>query len=277
MFITEDLLKDSPLEAICNMINDKFLLDLNYLHVVLVSLEQITTLTTRIKLKRDVSSDEVLSFTFSKINLTNHFGSLVNVSVKDLPINSKQLIESLLPEGSQVCSSDLEELSLDEFGKTFTIKANPESLRFRGSVNVLLVDGYNPVVENKNSLFLPDLHLIDNVKHPTLNNASFMVYSVDFSRVREILRQANGTFPDPKWLAGTMSEYSGHNFVGIPYIDRNNIVHTIDPNPQYKVVYNGPTTGCNFAARKDLENVLILELNTAFCIGSVGNLMLHYN
>ncbi len=289
MLITEDLLKEHPLEALCNMINSKFFLELEPFTTKIVSLVKLTDGATEVTIDRKVSTREDNQFpkvsnkvfVYNRLNL-RRLSPIVPLTLvsSELPVSLFKLLEKHCIESDIVLDkTDIEDLDIMEYDKDYSVAAGESSLRFYGDLQVKVVMGVKQSIAPATVVTFPSFYAPDNISNLSIFSAAASTYHVDFTMAREFLRyiKPGGIYTNIKELARLISKYTKLDFVSKPYIARNNLTHeVIDDLPRYNVIYNGPT-GLNFPARKDLSNVLIIKLNPTYCNGMIGNLMLHYN
>lgn len=289
-FTLEALLHEHPLEAFCNLINDKFLYDLNPFTTIITDIVDLDGEHVEIYIDRKISNRSsnqlkdlsVDSFILRRLDLgyiSNN--TVIDFTVETLPQSAFELLETYCKDKNIILTrDDIEDIDLLEYDKSYTIKANEKSLRFRGTIEITL--NKIPVALNNLSIcYLPDVQTLDNKNSLAHYNGTACTMWINFTAEREILRQVGlkDDFPSAKELASIISKYSPFNFVATNYLRQSNITNYLDSNgvPRYKVLFHGSTIDSPYVTRNDLENVLILELNPSFCNNIMGRLFLHYN
>lgn len=289
-FTLEELLHEHPLEAFCNLINDKFLYDLNPFTTTIENIIDLDGEHIEIYINRKISDRpsnqlkplNVDSFILKRLDLGYIAdNNKIDFTVDTLPQSAFKLLETYCKNKNIVLTrDDVEDIDLLEYDKTYIVKANNKSLRFKGTLELTLKK--IPVALNNLSIcYLPDVQTLDNINSLAHYNGTACTMWINFTREREILRQVGlkKDFPSAKELASIISKHSPFNFVATNYLRQSNITNYLDSNgtPQYKVLYHGTTIDSPYVTRNDLENVLILELNPNFCNNVMGRLFLHYN
>lgn len=286
--IQESLLLDDPLEAIVNIINSKYSLNLKPKLVKIVEIESIGGPNIRLTIDYpldDATTNNIKplhtnSFILRRLNLANVNPNRLIIKSNDLPIadfeNFKQLFLNL---GILITLDDFEDVLIDEYDTPFLLKAKDTSLRFYGETYIKLIRDERVDIGNYSIDTFPEGLLTDTILIGTRQNADVLTYGYDFTKYREYLiglRPDNNALPYPTLLR-VLKSVTDIDFVFNNIRSPYNLTYNYDNGVySYKIVYNG-RTNLEHLARKDMDNVLILEINSSLNTNLSGNLYIHYN
>lgn len=276
MLLTVDLLREHPLETICDAINHKYNFQLDPSLIEIETLEDLGDGLTKVTIdyKRSISPTNVLpvitekTFTYKRLHVRHLFKD-INIIDDVLPKTTLDLMRLNNPE-FLIDRLDIINEDILTHGVDYNLKANPESLRFYGEgyFDVGYVNRLDIGTLNNNNF--PNLIKLENHSNVDNYNGSIILRGFDFSLHSLELK----TFRE-------MNKETIRNLIRIINAINNRMFVDSSELVEYnlrgsKIVYNGSTSKL-FNVRKDLDSCLIIELDSNFCSNINGYLLMHYN
>lgn len=282
MYITRDYCKTDPWHAIIDMINNEYYLELQYDAVEIERFQPITHSYTRLVLKnKDGTPLPKSEFFYDRLDLNEFFRGGIEIEIDDvsLPYSTLDLIKKISQINDIVFTvDDLECQVYDLYDWTYSVKANYNSLRFVGSMNIVL---RNTLKINLASV--TNVHEFPEVvKLPALAGkgaGAYITPQFDFTYYRDSLIPVttNSNWPSALELSVILKKVTKLPFTAKPSEYDYNIVSSIvDGEMRYKVLYNGFVIP-EWSHRTDITNVLVIGLSDTLCKNYSGYLLLHYN
>ncbi len=284
-FSDENLLKETPWQALIDMINAKFLLRLDSKTTILKELIPGTGVDTTIKIDafRNSTLPELTqdTFTYQRLRLEDFFPSALQINTIVAPTNSWIVANTIFKGlGIVIDRNDFiyEEIETLADLSHYVLKANPYSLRWVGEV---VINGGWDLIDL--STHLTYLNLTETLQYPTdVEDTIFGIFNTtpfNFTRFNNELRGVK------EWSSGTTSlrlaailtDITQKHWICEGTLNPYNICSELNQGDASHVcVYNGPVNGYR-TARRDIRNVLVLQLNEQFCSNISGQILLHYN
>lgn len=288
MLMTEELLKEKPWTAVCNMINNRFGYQLSPYTTKLISFNPVANNRVAIEIERKRSSRETntvpvlenTSFTYKRLPLNYLTAVVTEIDGLELPVTAQEALQHLVNDRHWVITSeDLIPLILSDYSEAYTIQANPESLRFYGSVRVTVNNSNRKDLAYYSKFTFPNSNVLESRSDVSKFNGCYLITCYDFTEHREYLKTINRdtAYPDARRLGSLLNLVTGLEFVGSHIAEKYNITSKIDQGLALaEVVYNGLVIP-KYSERKDTTHVLVIKLNPTFCTNVLGTLLIHYN
>lgn len=291
MLTTTDYLKLSPWEALIEIINQKYFLDLDSATTKMLAFTPGVGTRTAIQLSADRSTrpGNLLppsmnrTFHYDRLDLTAYFGAdpVVIPGVR-APISTHTLVTRLSAQTGIVFDKNdfvNEIVMTDAQLADYTLLAHPRSLRWVGT---LRLTGSAPRTALDTAVTQANLTQVLALSHNQPGKLegphAFMPY--DFTVYRHELRaiKPNRLTLPPKRLAAILNDsVSGLG----PWVVSGdavgwNLAHDIvEDEPVYRVLHNG-LISARWSPRDDSRYVLVLQLSPTLCTNVGGHLLLHY-
>lgn len=290
MLDINDYLKLTPWDALIEMVNQKYLVNLDSKATELLDFTPGVGTETSITLKiqRSNAQGNLLpnfdqrTFTYSRLDLASYFASNpVNLTGFKVPVSTYSIIKRITQlTGIQFDHNDfINEVIHDETVlANFELTAHPRSLRWVGEAALPIVatkSDLSDVIVNPNS---------DALKLPsgqsTKIQGQHLLMPFDFTLYRNdmlALNVVDAVIP-PARLVSIINKVTRNinNWVCDGTPSAYNIAESIqDDLAVYKVLYNGPVIS-KWSPRTEMRNVVVLQLSDTLCTNIAGNLLLHY-
>lgn len=289
MYITRDYCKSSPWTAICDMINDACLTQLNPGTTQLVSLVALGATKTQIVIDVNISTTAdnsippvpLTTYTYDRLDLATFFkqSSAYRISGMKLPVTTMDIAKLIGKDNDIVF--DLEDFIHERYTAyspttDLIIRASPKSLRFVGQMRVRLINTLK-----RDFSALGTVLEFPNVNIPYVADVTvgdFLSSALDFTVHRDLLRSLPiGWTHETGKLANILTKATGRYWITRPYTTDYNLAASIlDGEPVALIRYNGPPVP-EWSNSTTYNNVLVLELNPDYCPNVTGHLRLHYN
>lgn len=290
MFTTADYLKLEPWEALIEIVNNRYLLELDSARTKLLEFTPGVGTQTSIKLSTQRSgavgnllpSFSERTFSYDRLDLTTYFGSapVVIAGVKP-PVSTYALTQVLSAQtGIKFSPNDFinEIIETDAQLANYELEAHPRSLRWVGSVRFT---GQNPKIPlgGLGVVSAPNALTYTQSDATKIEGAHYLM-PYDFSEFRaELLpvRLGSSTL-QPSRLTEILRQVTKQGEVWVcqdTLAPWNISVLTVQNVSMYKVLYNGPVTN-RWTPRTDMRYVLVLQLDASRCANIGGHLLLHF-
>lgn len=290
MLITRDYLQAAPWDALIARINDAYQIELEPYSTKLIELESKGRTYTRVVIgPNQVDSDtntappiERTEYFYERLDLANFFtGSPIKqLSGFTLPTDTFKILDAIGELNDIVFTlNDFLHVQYDAYGQTFTLEANPKSMRFVGSVQFQLVNTTKRMLSSLGSKReFPTANLGPLGTSGTKIAGQYVTSGFDFTEEREFIKSLdkNSIWPSGRKLAAILQNVTERPWVcsteeaewNIAYDDKNG-------EGRIEVMYNGIVLP-RFSPRKDIQRVLVLRLSE-LSTNVDGYLLLHYN
>ncbi len=288
MYSTKDYLKAEPWAAVINRINEVYLTDLTPYTATLKSFLSLGGTLTQIEVDAHRSIDPYNTqpdvtretYVYDRIDLGTFFTGSKQLSGFALPTNTFKVLDAISELNDIVFTlNDFVHTQFDEYSYTYTLTANPKSLRFVGSVDFQLVNTTKQLLPNVGNKFeLPNANArpLGSVIEKIV--AQYLTSGFDFTSEREFIKNLSATsvWPSGRKLATILSDASGYEFTcGSTASGWNIAGEVISGEARLSVVYNGIVLP-RYTPRIDIQHVCVLRLaDLSTEIG--GYLLIHYN
>lgn len=289
MLMTRDYLKADPWDALITRINDLYQIELQPYTTKLVELESLGDTRTRVVIGPNQSiSDtntappiERTEYFYDRLDLTSFFkGGIKQLGGFQLPTDTFKIIEAI-GEFNEIefTLNDFMHVQYDAYGQTYTLTANPKSMRFVGSIQFQLINTTKRLLSSLGGVSeLPDANSFPLGASGEKLIAQYMTSSFDFTEEREFLKtlDKDSIWPTGKKLAAILQDVTKRPWVCSATEDEWNIAFEAkNGEGRLEVVYNGIVLP-RFSPRKDIRRVLVLR-TSELCTNVDGYLLLHYN
>lgn len=290
MLTTEDYLKLDPWDALIEIINQKYFLQLFSTTTQVVQFIPGSGVDTQIRLKanRSTRGQNLLppfverTFRYQRLDLTEYFGSQpIVISNVRAPVSTDSLVRKLTQQTGITFTVDdfLNEIIMtDAELNDYTLLANPKSLRWVGQVRISGVSdltALDQVVTQPNAIEQLNYAGVPETKQ----SAVFHLSRFDFSEYRRellVMRAGKQVIPH-KRIAAILTAVTKEPWVCQSTLSNYNIATDITQEvPQYTVVYNSVVSE-TWTARKNKRYVMVLQLSPTLCDNLSGHLLIHYD
>lgn len=290
MYSTKDYLKAEPWQAVINRINEVYLTELTTYTSKLVSIESLGGTRTKVVIEPNRSIDmgntsPVVTRTeyfYDRLDLSEFFkeSGVAQLTGFALPTNTFKVLDQISELNDIVFTlNDFVHIQFDEYRHTYTLKANPKSLRFVGEVRFELINTTKQLLTNVGN----------KVEFPTANErplgnagtkiiGQYTTGAFDFTKEREFIKElsSNSLWPSGRKLAAILQDVTGYPWVCSTTAYDWNIAGILtlgEARPE--VLYNGIVMP-RYSPRKDIQRVCVLKLGDLSNNVS-GYLLIHYN
>lgn len=271
MLTARDYLHLPPWEAVVALTNHKYNLQLTPHTVTLEAFQPEGATRTALRLRRNRSSwwgnllklGKHWDVVYDRLPLeTLTSAGPVVVSVGRFPLSAQSLVSRLkTATGITFVLEDFEEVGEITQAGELTLTAHPRSLRWVGSLQVLISTLKKPLMDVITQPHIQGLHYLTD--HPTKAVGSWRTFPYDFTPFRSALRSLVDDQPrlPARWLAVILNDVTGRDWG----VER-----------EYRPLYNGPVTPV-WTSRTDCRFVLVVSLTPQDGDDFEGPLLLHYN
>lgn len=290
MYTTKDYLAVDPWTAVINRINDVYLTQLMPYTAELKTFESLGGTLTKITVDAHRSIDPANTqpevtreeYVYDRLDLATFFA---NPAVKQLggfslPTDTFKVLAKISELNDIVFTlNDFMHTRYDEYQHTYTLKANPKSLRFVGEVKFQLVNTTKQLLPNVGDrLELPLANARPLGSDVSKIVGQYATSGFDFTTEREFLISLHegSTWPSGRKLATIMDNVTGYPWVCSTDPSEWNIAGEVRQGEATPlIVYNGPVMP-RYTPRKGIQRVCVLRLgDLSTNVG--GYLLLHYN
>lgn len=290
MYTTKDYLAVDPWTAVINRINEQYLTDLTPYTAELKTFESLGGVLTKITVDAHRSIDpyntqpEVVreEYIYNRLDLSTFFKgpTIKQLTGFSLPTDSFKVLDAVAElNGIVFTLNDFVHVQYDEYLHTYTLKANPKSLRFVGELKFQLINTTKQLLANVgNKLELTGANARPLGTELGKVIAQYATSGFDFTNEREFIKtlSANSVWPSGRKLAAIISDVTGDPWVCSKYpVEWNMAGEVRDGEGAPVVVYNGIVLP-RYSPRKDIQRVCVLRLGDLSTNVS-GYLLLHYN
>lgn len=292
MLVTRDYLRADPWDALIARVNDAYCTELQPYSTKLESLTALTGTATKVVIIPDQGNSpnstsppiERVEYTYDRLDLRSFFKGAVikNVGGFALPTNTFNVVDSIGEFNDIVFTlDDFEQAEYDEYNRAYTLTANPESLRFVGTINFQLVNTTKRLIQNvatKFELPLANTWGLGNLSNGAKMTAQYLTSGYDFTMEREFLKDltTTSTWPGARKLAAIIGNVTGDPWVCKPTASDWNIGYDIyNGAARIQLLYNGRVLP-RYSPRSDILNVVVIKLSD-LSTNVAGYLLLHYN
>lgn len=289
MLMTRDYLKADPWDALIARINDLYQIELQPYTTKLIELQSQGGTRTRVVIGPNQSASETntapaverTEYFYDRLDLASFFkGGVKQVGGFQLPTDTFKILDAISELNDITFTlNDFMHVQYDAYGQTYTLTANPKSMRFVGSVQFQLVNTTKRLLSDQGSVReFPDANPFPLGASGDKLIAQYMTSGFDFTDEREFLKtlDKDSIWPTGKKLAAILQDVTKRPWVcSDTEVEWNIAYEAKNGEGRLEVIYNGIVLP-RFSPRKDIRRVLVLrtsELST----NVDGYLLLHYN
>lgn len=292
MLITRDYLKAKPWDALIARINDEYGTELQPYSTAMESLTSGVGTSTKVVIIPNQSNSTTntqppvtrTEYTYDRLDLSTFFKG---TSTKDvpgfrLPANTFDVVDAIGEFNDIVFTlNDFKHAEYDTYNQTYTLVADPESLRFVGQVNFRLTNIFKRLIQNVSSKFefpLANTWGLGNQSNGVKMTAQYLTGGYDFTQERDFLKNITKTssWPSGRKLAAVISDVTGDPWTCTSNpADWNIGFDLYNGEARIQVIYNGRVLP-RYSPRSDILNVVVLRLSD-LSTNVAGYMLLHYN
>lgn len=291
MYLTRDYLKADPWDAVIARINEQYGTELQPYTTKLESFVPLGVTSTQVTIIPNQVEDEFntappierTEYVYDRLDLQTFFRSF---GVKDLPgftlpTNTSDVLAAIGEFNEIVFTlNDFVHVEYNTYNETFTLTANPKSLRFVGKIDFRLINTTRRALSDVSSQFefpLANTWPLGNPDGAKIS-AQYVTAGYDFTSEREYLKVLTraSVWPTGRKLAAIVQDITGTPWVCSKDLVDWNLAFDADKGEgRIRVVYNGRVLP-RYSPRTDISNVVVLELGIV-SNNVAGYLLLHYN
>lgn len=291
MLTATDYLALDPWEALIEIINQKYFLELDSATTKLVQFtpEGGTRTAIRLAAHRSARAGNLLppsferTFHYERIDLMAYFGTTpIEIPNLRAPVSTHTLIERLSTQTGVVFDRNdfvNEIITSDAELADYTLLANPRSLRWVGQVRLTGTAPKITLTSLSTVNYPGSLPL--SQPEPNRWEGPYLLMPYDFTAYRDELRaiEPNNLTLAPERLIAILTQVTpdlGPWVCQGLYVPWNVGYDVVGDVVWYRVAYNGRTNN-RWTPCTEKRRVLVLELNTQLCSNGGGRLLLHYD
>lgn len=290
MLLTRDYLKAKPWNALIAKVNETYGTEIEPYSTRLESITSLGGTKTRVvilpnQVESDYNTAPILTQTeyiIDRLDLATFFKvpGVKQLGGFTLPTSTFKILDALSELNDIVFTlNDFVHVQYDEYGQTYTLTANPKSLRFVGEVKFQLVNTTKRLLSSLgNVLEFPDV-----VSWPLGCDGSkaagqYLTSGYDFTEYRDEIKDItkDSVWPTGRKIAAILEMVTKRPWVCTNTVNEFNICHNVrNGEARVEVFYHGVALP-RYTNRKDMLNVLVLQLSDLSSNVS-GYLLIHYN
>lgn len=290
MLLTQDYLQAEPWNALLARINDEYQTELEPYSTKLVSIESLGGTRTRVvigpnQIEGGVNTAPPITRTeylYDRLDLSTFFRTspAKDLGGFTLPTDTFKILAAISELNEIVFTlNDFMHVQYDRYGEYYSLKANPKSLRFVGTITFRLINTSKRLLQSLGTkLEFPKANTWALGTDGTKMTAQYLTASFDFTQEREFLTtlDKDSVWPSGRKLAAIVQDVTGAPWVcSKDVVDWNIAFDVQNGSPRFNVLYNGAVLP-RYSPRKDIDRVVVLQLSEK-AANVNGFLLLHYN
>ncbi len=290
MLLTRDYLQAKPWDALIARVNETYGTELEPYSTKLESIESLGGTRTKVVIIPNQSESDLntappvtrTEYLIDRLDLATFFKTqgVKQLGGFTLPTNTFEILDALAELNQIVFTlNDFVHVQYDKYGETFTLKANPKSLRFVGEIQFQLVNTTKKLLSSLGTVReFPNGAPWPLGSNGTKGSAQYCTAGYDFTEHRDKLINVtkDSVWPTGRALAVILEQVTQRAWVCATDVSDFNICHNVrNGEARVEVFYNGIVLP-RYTSRKDIANVLILQLSD-LSNNISGFVQMHYN